>query len=188
MLILASSAKHRQELLEQVNISVDKLIPADIDETILKKETPNAYVQRLAIAKAEAVHKNNKDAFVIGADTIVCAGKKIILKTMTDNDERKALDLISGRKVNVITGYCVIAPDGRKSVRYVKTSTTMKRMTAQEKEEYVKTKEWVGISGGMCIEGVGAKFIKGINGSYANIVGLCPYSVNNMLVGLGYKK
>jgi septum formation protein len=98
------------------------------------------------------------------------------------------LKLMSGRKVNLLTGYCVIAPDNKKSIRYVKTVVNFKRLSKQDIDEYIKTKEWVGVCGGLCIEGSGSKFVKGINGSYANIMGLCPYNVNNILIGLGYNK
>ncbi|MCT4574801.1 MAG: Maf family protein [Alphaproteobacteria bacterium] len=188
MLILASGSKFRKNLLEQAHIKVDATIAADIDETMLKGESQHIYVQRVATEKAQKVHSDNQDSFVIGCDTITCVGKRTLFKPKDAEDARRMLKLMSGRKVNLLTGYCVIAPDNKKSIRYVKTVVNFKRLSKQDIDEYIKTKEWVGVCGGLCIEGSGSKFVKGINGSYANIMGLCPYNVNNILIGLGYNK
>jgi septum formation protein len=145
MLILASGSKFRKSLLEQAHIKVDAIIPADIDETMLKGESQHIYVQRVATEKAEKVHLNNKDSFVIGCDTITCVGKRTLFKPKDEEDARRMLGLMSGRKVNLLTGYCVISPENRKSIRYVKTVVKFKRLSDIDIEDYIKTKEWVGV-------------------------------------------
>jgi septum formation protein len=187
MLILASGAKHRKDLLEMAGISVEKMIPADIDESRFKDENIHIYVQRLAKEKALKVAKNNPNSFILGCDTIVCVGKRILGKPANEAEEIKMLDLISGRKVKILTGHSIINPQGKTSTRYIKSTATIKNMTPNEKKEYLDSKEWEGVSGGMCVDAAGAKFIKQINGSYTNIIGVDVYTVINMLCGLGYK-
>jgi len=187
MLILASSAKHRKKILEDVGLKVDKMISPDVDETLLKGENPHLYVQRIAKLKAQKIYKDNKNAFIVSADSIACVGKRVLLKPKDDVEQKKMLDLISGRKISYLTGHCVISPDGRKSVRYCKTSAVIKRMTDKEKQDYIKLGEAKYYAGGFAVDGFSSKYVKQISGSYTNIIGLCAYSVNNMLVGLGYK-
>ena len=188
MLILASSSEGRIFVLEKAGIIPDKIEAADIDEAVLKNEPAHVYVQRLAQTKAEKIHSNNPDSYVIGADTIVCAGKKLIGKPKDAKDEEKILKLISGRKISVLTGHCVIAPNGDKSVKYIKSRISMKRLSTEDIQELIDSNEWQGVSGGIRVGATGSKFIKSFNGSYTNIIGLCVYTTNNMLKGLGYKK
>src|SRR5262249_36897559 len=121
-LILASASPRRLELLKQVGITPDKIIPADIDETPLKGELPKAYPLRIAAEKAAKVAEKNKDAFILSADTVVALGRRVLPKGETEEIARKCLELLSGRRHRVLTGVTVIAPNGkRKSL--VATST-----------------------------------------------------------------
>ena len=95
-LILASASPRRLDLLAQAGVRPDRVLPADIDETVLTTESPRLAAKRLALAKAGAVAARHPDAFVIGADTIVCVGRRILGKPADLPEAARMLGLISG--------------------------------------------------------------------------------------------
>ncbi|MCK5576407.1 MAG: Maf-like protein, partial [Sphingomonadales bacterium] len=101
--ILASASPRRLDLLRQVGIEPHQVIPADIDETPHKGESPKTYVERMATEKAQAVHLLHKDASVLGADTIVTLGRRILGKPTDEADAARMLKMLSGRRHRVIT-------------------------------------------------------------------------------------
>jgi len=186
-LILASSSPRRKDLLLQVGIIPDKIISADIDETPLKKELPRDYALRLAQEKALKIHSENKESFIIAADTVVFCGRTILPKAESADDVRKCLGILSGRAHMVVTAVCVINPEGKKSLKSASARVISKRLLPLEIEMYVKSGDGVGKAGGYAIQGFAGSFVKTINGSYSAIVGLPLYETVNMLRGLGYK-
>jgi len=185
-LILASASPRRQELLKQVGITPHQIIPADIDETPLKSEKPNAIAERLSLAKAEKIFENHKGHYILASDTIVACGNRILSKADDVDEAKRFLMLLSGRRHNVYTGICLISPDGKISSKTVKTVVKFKSLERSDLEFYLKHDEWQGKAGGYAIQGLGARFIKGINGSYSNVVGLPLFETVNMLKGRGY--
>lgn len=171
-LVLASSSPRRVELLRQIGLPPDIVVPAHIDEREHRGELPRAVALRLAVAKAEAVAKLRPDAIVLGADTVVALGRRTLPKAETEQDVRMCLDLLSGRRHRVIGGICVIR-DGRRWTRLIETVVRFSRITNSERDGYVASGEGIGKAGGYGIQGVGARFVASINGSYPNIVGLC---------------
>ena len=109
VLVLASASPRRLSLLRQVLIEPDHILPAEIDETPLKDEAPRALAARLAGVKAAHVAAANPGAFVIGADTIVVAGRRILGKAEDAEAAAKFLKLLSGRRHRVLGGVCIIA-------------------------------------------------------------------------------
>ncbi|WP_293940021.1 Maf family protein, partial [Sphingomonas sp.] len=97
-LILASASPRRLELLARIGITPDAIDPADIDEIVLRGELPRAHALRLAIEKAEAVAARHPDALVLGADTVVAVGRRILPKVEDEATERQCLALLSGRR------------------------------------------------------------------------------------------
>ena len=128
-LILASASPRRLDLLRQIGIEPDAIIPADIDETPEKNELPRHLAERLAIAKARHVAGQNADAFILSADTVVAVGRRIVGKPDSERDAAKMLKLLSGRRHKVMSGVCVIAPDGHEISKVVTTSVSVKRLT-----------------------------------------------------------
>ena len=187
-LILASASPRRRELLAQVGITPDHIDPADIDERVRKDEEPGPLARRLAEAKADHVAARHAGAFVIGADTVVGVGRRIVGKPADAAAARAYLELLSGRRHRVYGGVCVKAPDGRRARRLINTMVRFKRLTAIEIDAYLATDEWQGKAGGYAIQGHAASFIPAINGSYTNVVGLDVAAVTAMLAGLGYFK
>jgi septum formation protein len=186
-LILASASPRRLELLAQVGITPDQIDPADIDESAGKDEEPGPLARRLAETKAASVAARHGDAFVLGADTVVGVGRRIIGKPGGVDEARRFLKLLSGRRHRVYGGICVIAPDGAKARRLIDTMVRFKRLTDSEIDAYLATGEWDGKAGGYGIQGHAAAFVPAINGSYTNVVGLDVAAATAMLGGLGYR-
>lgn len=187
-LVLASASPRRLDLLRQVGLVPDQTLPAEIDETPLKTETPRQTALRLAIAKAAKVAPDCPDAYVLAADTVVAVGTRILPKVETEAEGRKCLELLSGRAHKVLTGVAVRAPDGRAVSRLVETRLHFKRLTEAEIEAYLASGEGVGKAGGYAIQGRAGAFVISIQGSYPAVVGLPLYETLNLLSGLGYER
>ena len=184
-LVLASASPRRRALLEQIGYAPDSVEPAALDETVLPGERTEAHAARLARAKAEAVAVRHPRAFVLGADTVVACGRRILDKAETEEDARRCLSLLSGRRHRVFGGVTVIDPAGRAVSRLVRTAVTFKRLSAEEMEAYLAGGEWRGKAGGYAIQGRAAAFVRFVGGSYSNVVGLPLHETYRLLTGLG---
>ena len=186
-LILASASPRRRDLLAQIGIVPDAVIPADIDETPLPGELPGAMALRLAMEKASAITADHRDVFVLAADTAVGVGRRILPKPHDETAARACLALLSGRRHRVYGGHVLTAPDGRTATRLVTTVVKFRRLNSADIDAYLATREWRDKAGGYAIQGAAAAFIPAINGSYSNVVGLALAEVRSMLVGLGWR-
>ena len=185
-LVLASARPRRLDLLRQVGLVPDLVDPADIDESPLRQETPRRLAVRLACGKAQAAAARHPGAFVIGADTVVAVGRRVLPKAETEAQARYCLDLLSGRGHRVYSGLCVIGPDGRQSNRLVETRLTFKRLSRAEVDAYIAGGEWHGKAGGYGIQGRAGGFVIELQGSYPSVVGLPLYETLCLLEGLGW--
>jgi len=198
-LALASASPRRLALLEQIGLTPDDVLPADIDETPLHQERPRQLALRLAVAKGRAArdrldltmsiipgggpaHNNH----MLSADTVVAVGRRILPKAETETEARACLKLLSGRSHDVLTAVAVLAPDGREASRVVESRVTFKRLSQTETEGYIASREWHGKAGGYAIQGIAGGFVTDIAGSYSAIVGLPLYETASLLEGLGY--
>ncbi len=186
-IVLASASPRRLDLLRQIGIEPDKVVPADIDESPLKAETPDKHALRLAAGKARAIAPGNPGAFVLAADTVVGCGRRILPKAEDEATARRCLELISGRRHRVVGGIALIAPDGRMTTRLVESAVAFKRLSREEIDAYIASGEWDGKAGGYAIQGRAAAYIRFISGSYSNVVGLSLYDVHQMLAGFGWR-
>ena len=164
-LILASASPRRLELLQQVGIKPDEIIPAEIDETPNKGEKPQQYVERMALEKCAAVQRDG--AVTLAADTVVACGRRILGKPDNEAEARNFLQLLSGRRHRVYTAICVNV-----RCKTVMTQVKFKRLSPQDIDNYILSNEWQGKAGGYAIQGLASAFIPSINGSYSNVVGL----------------
>ena len=180
---LASGSPQRQHLLREGGFEPDEIIPADIDETPLPGELPARYVKRIAIEKAKAVAGKNPGRCVLSADTVIAVGKRIIRKAQTVDQARANLDLLSGRRHRVITGFCVITPDGRMIAKVVQTAVILKRMDTVDRDAIINSNQWQGVAG-YRIEGILSACVSKIIGSHPNIVGLPIFEVAQVLKGV----
>ncbi len=163
----------------------DLVDPADIDETPLPNETPPRHATRLAEEKARAVAPRHPGCFILGADTVVACGRRILPKAEDAETARRCLALLSGRRHRVLGGVVVIAPDGGQAIRTVETAVLFKRLSAVEIEHYLASEEWRGKAGGYAIQGLAARFVRGLVGSYSNVVGLPLFETAQLLLGCG---
>ena len=186
-LILASASKSRLELLQQASIKIAKTIPANIDETRYKQEKAKDMVLRLASEKAKLISKKNKNYWIIGADNTVSCGSRILEKPQNIDEAKYFLQLLSGRRHNILGGLAVITPEGKIITRCIKTIVKVKRLTIKEIDDYLNSNEWQGKAGAYAIQGSFAVFVNEIIGSYSNIVGLCVYNLRQILIGNNYQ-
>ena len=185
-IVLASASPRRKDLLKQIGINNFKIEPADIDEKELSKELPNKYVLGIAKQKAEVVSNNNQQCFVIAADTIVTCGRRILHKTETRSDASNCLNLLSGRRHKVLSAVVINSPNGNQIYRTVTSVVTFKKLDKEELNIYLGTDEWEGKAGGYAIQGLAATYIRALNGSYSNVVGLPLHETYQLLKGMGF--
>ncbi len=185
-LILASASPRRIDLLRQIGIKPSKVIPANVDESSLRAELPRDLALRLACAKAQEIAKNDKNSYILAADTVVAVGRRSLPKTEDEQSAKECLQLLSGRSHRVYGGISLITPEGGVISRCVETRVTFKNLSNLEIQSYLKSREWSGIAGGYAIQGRAAAFISKIQGSYSNVVGLSLYDTMNMLQGAAF--
>jgi septum formation protein len=187
-LILASESPRRLALLAQAGIRPDAVLPAAIDESVLKNELPRVHALRLAIEKARRVESewSGKPAFVLAADTVVAVGRRILPKAGDDAEVRACLKLLSGRRHQVITAVALISPQKKLRTRIAMTRVSLLRLTDEEIGTYVASREGVGKAGGYAIQGRAEALVKEISGSYSNVVGLPLALTVALLKGAGH--
>lgn len=186
-LILASASPRRLQLLAQAGVVPAAVDPADLDESQLADETPRRLALRLAGAKAAAVAARHPAAFVLGADTVVAVGRRVLGKPEDDRDARRMLALLSGRSHRVLTGVAVIAPGGRTANRLSETRVTFKRIEPAEADRFIASGEWADAAGGYKIHQSAGAFVTALSGSYTGVVGLPLYETLALLRGLGWR-
>ncbi len=171
-IILASSSPRRLALLGNFGFDIHLKTP-EVDETPLENENPAEMVIRLAKLKANAVflEENMKNWPIIAADTTVCCENQILSKPENKQDAIRILSFLSGKKHEVITGYC-IKKDKQEISGIVKTEIIFRNLSQDEIKRYVETEEPLDKAGAYGIQGYGASLVKTINGSYSNVVGL----------------
>jgi len=184
-LVLASASPRRLDLLARIGVTPDVVDPADLSEAVGKREAPRAHGERLAAAKARAVAARHPGAAVLGADTVVACGRRILPKAETPAVAGSCLRTLSGRRHRVISAVCLILPDGTERRRTVETIVRFKRLEAGEIEAYIKGGEWHGKAGGYAIQGHAAAFVAWINGSHSNVVGLPLFETHALLKSAG---
>jgi septum formation protein len=183
-LVLASASPRRLALLAQIGITPARVQSTDIDETPHKRELPRLHAERLADAKADAV--DAPGCFILGADTVVAAGRRILPKAETEAQAHACLTLLSGRRHRVMTAVVLRAPDGRRAQRLAESVVGLARLTPAQLGAYLDSGEWRGKAGGYAIQGNAASFIRFLSGSYSNVVGLPLFETAQLLRGLGW--
>ena len=188
LLVLASESPRRVALLAQAGIVPDAILPASIDEILRKGELPRAHAGRLAAEKARKVQSewNGRPAFILAADTVVAVGRRILPKARDDQEVRACLQLLSGRRHQVITAVALIPPDGKLRLRVAQTRVSLLKLSEAQLRDYVESREGVGKAGGYAIQGRAEALIKEISGSYSNVVGLPLALTVGLLKGCGY--
>ncbi|MBK6467712.1 MAG: septum formation protein Maf [Rhodobacter sp.] len=183
-LILGSASPRRSELLAQMGLVPDAVLPHDIDEDPRKGELPRPYAARLAREKALAV-ATGPDDVVLCADTTVALGRRILGKPADAGEAAAFLTLLGGRRHQVITAVAVRRGD-RVWVRESVSAVKMKRLSDAELNTYLSSGEWQGKAGGYGIQGLAGAFIPWISGSFSGIMGLPVAETAALLTAAGY--
>lgn len=178
--ILASQSERRLQLLSQINIVPDMVIPADIYETPHKAEHPKDYVERVSTEKALKVAKDYPEDIILAGDTSVVLGRDILGKPKDAAEAASFLRRLSGRRHQLLGGLALYA---NKSVRakVVTTLVKFKSLTAGEIEAYIASGEWKDRAGAYSIQDYAACFVEKIIGSYTNVVGLSLRETHELL-------
>ncbi|MNF44096.1 Maf-like protein YhdE [compost metagenome] len=181
-LYLASASPRRRELLLQIGVP-HRRVAAPIDESVLPDETPAAYVERLARAKAAAglAALGLEDACVLGADTAVVLEGRILGKPLDRADGMAMLAALSGRTHEVLTAVAV-ADGARCRAQVVSSRVHFRPIAAAEQQAYWNTGEPLDKAGGYAIQGLAAIFVDRLEGSYSAVVGL-PLAETAALLG-----
>ena len=182
--ILGSGSPRRKELLAQLGIIPDAILPPDINEDPRRGELPRPYCARLAREKAAAILADPDD-IILTADTTVALGRRILGKPADAGEAAQFLTDLGGRRHQVITAIAVRRGDNiwsRESVSAVK----MKRLSDVELNTYLASMEWQGKAGAYAIQGAAGAFIPWISGSFTGIVGLPLAETAALLATAGY--
>jgi len=171
-LILASASPRRAEILRSVGWPFE-ILPVHIDESRGEEEIAASYVERVALAKAQAALQRDSTASILGADTVVVIDNQILGKPVDEDDARRMLRLLSGRWHQVLTGVALIyGATSQSRVAHELTEVRFAEMNEDEINWYVATGEPLDKAGAYAIQGHGALFIEGLRGDYFNVVGL----------------
>lgn len=169
-LILASGSPRRKQLLEQAQLQFS-ISASTVDETITETLTPDLVVEQLAVKKAKDVFERFEDSIIIGADTIVSINGTILGKPTNEEEAFHMLQQLSGKDHDVYTGVAIISK-GKTVVFHERTVVSFWELTVKEIEDYMASGEPFDKAGSYGIQGLGALFVKKINGDYFNVVGL----------------
>lgn len=184
-IVLASKSPRRREILENLNVSFE-IITSDTDENSNITDG-EALAKELSFRKANAVWESigkEKDTLVIGCDTVVFCDGEILGKPQNRNDAVRMLNLLSGKKHSVISGLTLIY-NGKIYTCSEKTYVLFDDITDKQINDYVSSGECDDKAGAYAIQGGAARFIKGIEGCYFNVVGLPVHRLYNAALELG---
>jgi septum formation protein len=191
-LVLGSASLRRLQLLAQIGVKPDAVLPSEIDETPHRREEPRRLAERLAGEKAlasAAIAGQRADlspCLTLAADTVVGVGLRILPKCETRDEAETCLDLLSGRGHRVFTGLALVTASGAVRRRLVETRLRFKRLSPNEVDAYLASAEWRGKAGGYAIQGFAGAFVERLVGSYSNVVGLPLAETVALLDGQGY--
>jgi septum formation protein len=184
-LILASASPRRKELLELLQIPFEVIV-SEVEEIVDEKLHPAEMVQSLAQQKASNVAKTNQTSFVIGSDTLVVYGGRMLGKPTNKSEAIEMLQMLSGKTHDVFTGVAIINGEQVHSF-YEKTSVTFFSLSYKEIVDYVSTGEPMDKAGAYGIQGFGALLVERISGDYYSVVGLPVARTHRELLNMGFK-
>jgi septum formation protein len=179
-LILASASPRRRELLDRCGVAFTVVVSA-VDESVAEGEDPANYVLRLARAKAEEVHRRHPRSFVLGSDTTVVAGGRILGKPSGLAEARDMLCLLSGRSHEVMSAVALLSPDGSRSERLSVTEVEFALLPEAWIDAYVATGDCLDKAGAYGIQNEAGLWIQRLAGSYSGVVGLPLFETAELL-------
>ena len=184
-LVLASASPRRLQLLYQLGIT-PLVEAAGVDEAVHPGEDPFEYVERVARAKCAAVAEGVPNVPVVAADTTVTIGGRILGKPKDDNEAVEMLVTLSGRTHDVLTAVAV--GYGNKTESEIeRTAVTFAELSVDDALWYVRTREPMDKAGSYAIQGAGGTFVRSIEGSVDNVIGLPRHLTDSLLARFGLR-
>jgi septum formation protein len=182
-LILASASPRRADLLTEAGFDFE-IAPVYFDETPRPGDSAEAHVKRLAEEKAAAALRQHPDAVVVGADTVVVVDHRMLGKPASRQEAERMIRSLAGRTHEVLTGVCV-SRGGHTASHVERTTVRIARLDDEEIVWYVASGEPADKAGAYAIQGLGARFVREIHGSYTGVVGLPLYQTLELLGRFG---
>ena len=167
-LVLASTSPQRRAILEQLRIPFELAEPRYVEHDPSDAD-PVSLVREHALGKARSVHEAGR--ITLGVDTTVHLGQRVYAKPSGEDDARAMLRDLAGRTHEVVSGVCLITPEGE-TVQHAGTRVAFRLLADPELDRYVASGEWRGRAGGYAIQGLGGRLVERIDGDYLNVVGL----------------
>lgn len=183
-MVLASTSAARQQLLRQAGIAFEALSP-DVEEVLDAQGDAAAQATELARLKALAVAARRPDAIVIGADQVLSIDGLVLGKPVDAAAARAQLGRLVGRQHALVTGLCVVSPNGMVQVTSERTTLTVRALIEAELDAYVATGEWQGCAGSYRVEGQGIGLFERLDGDWTNVLGLPMPALLTQLRALG---
>lgn len=172
-LILASRSPRRRDILRFAGIPHRVILPKGVSEQGKPVESPSRFVKRLAYEKALSVARRYPGYWVLGADTIVVCGGRMIGKPHNRVEARQMLQKLQGRAHTVWTGVALVGKGGREVSRYAEsTRVVFRKISASELNRYLKTREPYDKAGAYAIQGTAGAWVQTWKGDYFNVMGL----------------
>lgn len=181
-LFLSSNSPRRLELIKQLGLDCE-VVNAPVEEVGLPGESAESYVLRMAVEKAMSGYNKlaGDDIWVIGGDTLIYFEGKVLEKPRSETDAYRMLRKLSNNTHQVFSAVAVMH-DGAVFSDVSKNQVTFRALSDAEIQAYWQTGEPVDKAGAYAIQGVGARFIKSIEGSYSAVMGLPLYELDQLLM------
>jgi septum formation protein len=179
-LVLASASPRRAEILTALGIPFT-VVATDIDETVAPGESGRAAASRLAAEKAAASAALSPGDWVLAADTLVLLDDAILGKPRDGTDARGMLRRLSGREHKVVTAVRLTRASGPGLEAIEESRVRIAPLDEEEIRWYVSTGEPLDKAGAYAVQGLGARFVESVEGSFTNVMGLPARSVYRLL-------
>ena len=184
-IVLASASPRRKELLEMLGFKDMKIIPAKGEEVVEEGLAPGELVEQLALQKAREVARScGTEELILAADTIVWHEGRVFGKPRSAEEAKSMLMSLSGRTHQVYTGVALLLGEKELS-RHERSNVSFRRLSESEAEAYIRSGEPMDKAGAYGAQGLGALFVKAIDGDFFNVMGLPLCSLGEMLKELG---
>jgi len=192
-ILLASSSKYRAALLSQLGLNFIQVAP-NIDESPISAEMPHDLVSRLSEQKAEALAKQYPSHIIISSDQIALTqNNKILGKPLTHARALEQLMQVSGQKMTLLTGLCVISPSPNRTIGWHKQlivvpySVYFRTLNIRQVNDYITREKPLDCAGAFKVEGLGISLFEKLEGDDPNsLIGLPLIALCSMLANIGH--